>query len=133
GAQTPLPIRARTPMCTSTDAQACAGEDETGTVTTGAIGMSLGDRLRKLDRVQQHSRWLSFPLAVIKKFGDDGAGQLAALIAYYGFVSLFPLLLVLVPGLGFVLEGDPKTQAEVLHSTLGQFPIIGDQLQRNIH
>ena len=58
---------------------------------------------------------------------------MAALIAYYGFVSLFPLLLVLVTVLGFVLEGDPKTQAEVLHSTLGQFPIIGDQLQRNIH
>jgi YihY family inner membrane protein len=95
--------------------------------------MNLGDRLHALDRHQQRSPRLSFPAAVIKKFGDDQAGQLAALIAYYGFVSLFPLLLVLVTVLGFVLEGDPKTQADVLHSTLGQFPIIGDQLQRNIH
>jgi YihY family inner membrane protein len=95
--------------------------------------MSLADRLQALDQVQQRHPRLSFPAAVIKKFGDDGAGQLAALIAYYGFVSLFPLLLVLVTVLGFVLEGDPKTQAEVLHSTLGQFPIIGDQLQSNIH
>ncbi len=70
---------------------------------------------------------------MIKKFGDDEAGSMAALIAYYGFVSLFPLLLVLVTVLGFVLEGDPKTQAEVLHSTLSQFPIIGDQLQSNVH
>ena len=97
------------------------------------LPMSLNDRLQALDRLQQRHRWLSFPAAVIKKFGDDEAGQLAALIAYYGFVSLFPLLLVLVTVLGFVLEGDPKTQASVLHSTLGQFPIIGDQLQRNIH
>ncbi len=67
---------------------------------------------------------------MIKKFGDDEAGSMAALIAYYGFVSLFPLLLVLVTVLGFVLEGDRKTQEEVLHSTLGQFPIIGDQLQQ---
>jgi YihY family inner membrane protein len=95
--------------------------------------LSLTDRLRALDGLQQRRPWLSFPAAVVKKFGDDEAGQLAALIAYYGFVSLFPLMLVLVTALGFVLEGDPKTQASVLHSTLGQFPIIGDQLQRNIH
>jgi membrane protein len=95
--------------------------------------MSLGERLHALDRLQQRHRWLAFPAAVIKKFGDDEAGSMAALIAYYGFVSLFPLLLVLVTVLGFVLEGDQKTQDEVLHSTLSQFPIIGDQLQRNIH
>ncbi|HEV2944259.1 MAG TPA: YhjD/YihY/BrkB family envelope integrity protein [Solirubrobacteraceae bacterium] len=95
--------------------------------------MSLTSHLQTLDRLQQRHRWLCFPAAVIKKFGDDEAGRLAALIAYYGFVSLFPLLLVLVTVLGFVLEGSPKTQASVLHSTLGQFPIIGDQLQRNIH
>jgi YihY family inner membrane protein len=95
--------------------------------------MSLGEHLRAVDRFQQRSRRLSFPAAVIKKFGDDQASQLASLIAYYGFVSLFPLLLVLVTVLGFVLEGSPKTQASVLHSTLGQFPIIGEQLQRNIH
>src|ERR1039458_5108251 len=95
--------------------------------------MSLTDRLHKLDRLQQRSPRLSFPAAVIKKFGDDQAGQLAALIAYYGFVSLFPLLLVLVTVFRFILEGSPKTQASVLHSTLGQFPIIGDQLQHNVH
>ena len=95
--------------------------------------MSLGERLHALDRLQQRHRGLAFGAAVIKKFGDDEAGRMAALIAYYGFVSLFPLLLVLVTVLGFVLEGDQKTQSEVLHSTLGQFPIIGDQLQRNIH
>ena len=95
--------------------------------------MSLTDHLHALDRTQQRHRRLSFAAAVVKKFSDDGAGQLAALIAYYGFVSLFPLLLVLVTVLGFVLEGDAKTQASVLHSALGQFPIIGDQLQSNIH
>jgi YihY family inner membrane protein len=100
---------------------------------TGADAVSLGERLHALDRLQQRHIWLAFPAAVIKKFGDDEAGSMAALIAYYGFVSLFPLLLVLVTVLGFVLEGDPKTQTDVLHSTLGQFPIIGDQLQRNIH
>ena len=66
---------------------------------------------------------------MIKKFGDDQAGQLAALIAYYGFVSLFPLLLVLVTVLGFVLQGDPGEQKRVLDGALGQFPLISDQLK----
>jgi membrane protein len=95
--------------------------------------MSLTDRLRALDRRQQRGPRLGFIAAVIKKFGDDQAGQLAALIAYYGFVSLFPLLLVLVTVLGFVLQGNPSAQASVLHSTLKQFPIIGTQLQNNVH
>jgi YihY family inner membrane protein len=95
--------------------------------------VSLGERVHALDRLQQRHRWLAFGAAVIKKFGDDEAGSMAALIAYYGFVSLFPLLLVLVTVLGFVLEGDQKTQGEVLHSTLSQFPIIGNQLESNVH
>jgi membrane protein len=95
--------------------------------------MSLIDRLRALDRRQQRSSRLSFVAAVVKKFGDDQAGQLAALIAYYGFVSLFPLLLVFVTVLGFVLQGNSSAQDSVLHSTLSQFPIIGNQLQSNVH
>jgi membrane protein len=91
--------------------------------------MSLTDHLRTLDRRQQQSRRLSFLAAVIKKFGDDQAGQLAALIAYYGFVSLFPLLLVLVTVLGFVLQGDPGDQKRILDGALGQFPLISDQLK----
>src|ERR1700730_7760126 len=48
----------------------------------------------------------------------------AALIAYWVFLSLFPLLLVFVTILGFVLQGDPGAQRSVLHS-LAQFPITG--------
>jgi membrane protein len=95
--------------------------------------MSIQERLLKLDEFQQHHRRLSFPAAVVKKFGDDQAGQLAALIAYYAFVSLFPLLLVFVTVLGFVLQGNSSAQTSVLHSTLKQFPIIGTQLENNVH
>jgi YihY family inner membrane protein len=91
--------------------------------------VSLGERLRALDRLQQRTPRLRFVAAVIKKFSDDQAGQLAALIAYYGFVSLFPLLLVLVTVLGFVLQGDPDDQQKILDGTLGQFPIVRDQLK----
>jgi YihY family inner membrane protein len=91
--------------------------------------MSVTDRLRSLDHRQQQSRRIGFLAAVVKKFGEDQAGQLAALIAYYGFVSLFPLLLVLVTILGFILQGDPAEQKRILDGTLGQFPIVSDQLK----
>lgn len=91
--------------------------------------MSITDRLHAVDRFQQRRRRLSFVAAVFKKFQDDQAGQLAALISYYGFVSLFPLLLVFVTVLGFVLEGDPGERERILKGTLGQFPIIRDQLK----
>ena len=85
------------------------------------------------DRFQQRSPRLGFVVAVFKRFDDDQGSQMGALIAYYGFFSLFPLLLVFVTVLGFVLEGSPRTQESVLHSTLSQFPIIGTQLQSNVH
>jgi len=94
-----------------------------------SLGSRIGERLQALDRRQQRTPRLSFLAAVIKKFGEDQAGQLAALIAYYGFVSLFPLLLVLVTVLGFVLQGDHAEQQRILDGALGQFPIIGDQLK----
>ena len=56
----------------------------------------MGRLLRAVDEYQKRHAWLGFPVAVLKKFGDDQAGKLAALIAYYSFFSLFPLLLVLV-------------------------------------
>ena len=42
-----------------------------------------------------------FPLAIVYKFHDDQGIYLAALIAFYGFLSLFPLLLLLTSLLGF--------------------------------
>jgi membrane protein len=88
--------------------------------------------LRSVDRFQQRRAWLALPYAVVKKFGEDRAGNLAALIAYYGFFSLFPLLLVLVSVLGIVLRAHPSLRDAVLHSALSQFPVIGDQLQQNM-
>ena len=85
--------------------------------------------LKAFDRVQRRHKRLAVPMAVIKKFGDDQGGNLSALIAYYGFFSLFPLLMVFVASLGFILDGNPSAQQKVLHSALKQIPLIGDQLK----
>ncbi len=91
--------------------------------------MDLLGPVRALDRHQQQHRWLAIPIAVNKKFSDDGGGGLAAQVAYYAFFSLFPLLLVLFTVLGFVLHGDPSAQQSVKSSVLSQFPIIGNDLK----
>jgi membrane protein len=85
--------------------------------------------VRTLDDYQQTRKWLAVPLAVVKKFGDDQGGSLAALVAYYAFFSLFPLLLVMTTILGFVLQHNTGAQASVEHSVLAQFPVIGKQIQ----
>lgn len=68
------------------------------------------------------------PLAVVYKFTEDQGPYLAALIAYYAFLSLIPLLLLLASVLGFLLQSDPGLRRSILDSTLAQFPVIGDQL-----
>src|SRR5215471_285337 len=81
------------------------------------------------DRTQQRWPWLSFPVAVFKKFGDDRAGNLAALIAYYGFVATFPLLLLFATVLDITLRNNPQLQATLLNSALAQYPVIGDMIR----
>lgn len=65
---------------------------------------------------------------MIYKFVDDQGGYLAALIAYYAFVSLFPLLLLASTILGIVLAGNPQLQQQILDSALSQIPIIGGEV-----
>lgn len=91
--------------------------------------MGFRDGYDRFDRFQRRSRWLGFVLAVRQKYSDDQGGYLAATITYYGFFSLFPLLLVLTTVLGFLLRGHPGLEATIVHSALGQFPVIGHELQ----
>jgi YihY family inner membrane protein len=82
----------------------------------------------RFDAFQRRHPVAGFPIGVIYKFGEDQGPYLAALITYYGFLSLFPLLLLLTSVLGFVLDGHPELQQQILDSTLSQFPVIGDEL-----
>ena len=85
--------------------------------------------MRAADRFQQRWPVLAFPVAVWSKFNDDQAGNLAALIAYYAFAALFPLLLVLVTVLNIVLKNDPALRDTLLNSALSQYPVIGPQIK----
>src|SRR4051794_39785589 len=87
----------------------------------------------RVDAWQRRHALAGFPIAVVKKFSEDDGPNLAALIAYYAFFSLFPLLLSFVSILGFVLEGNPSLRNEVVDTTLGRIPVIGAQLHDQVH
>ena len=89
---------------------------------------SIGTVLEAFDCWQRRHAAAAFPVAVVRKFVDDRASNLAALIAYYAFFSLFPLLLVFVSVLGFVLQDDPALQEDVVDSALARIPVVGAQL-----
>lgn len=80
-----------------------------------------GDRLwqriyRWMDLFQQRHSLAGFCYAVIKKYGDDAGGRQAALITYYGFLSIFPIMLLAVVTVTNVLAGNPDLRAKFLDS-----------------
>ena len=89
--------------------------------------------LRKVDATQRRFTPTAFVFGVVKKYGDDNGGVLVSNLAYSAFVSLFPLLLVLVTILGLIVSADPKFKTDVLNAVAGQVPLIGNQLTGNVH
>jgi uncharacterized BrkB/YihY/UPF0761 family membrane protein len=89
--------------------------------------------LRALDAWQQRHRVPALIFAVIKKFGDDNAGIYVSLLAYYAFVSTFPLLLVFVTITEMVLGSHPALRQQLLNSALAEFPVVGQTLQQSVH
>ena len=89
-------------------------------------------RSERLDGYQQRHRPLGFVVAVAYKSFDDRAPYLAALVTYYAFVSVFPLLLLFVSIMGFVLQSDASLRHQIVNSAVGDLPGIGSVLRRNI-
>jgi YihY family inner membrane protein len=89
--------------------------------------------LRRADAAQQRFGPTAFLFGVMKKYGDDNAGVLVSNLAYSAFVSIFPLLLILVTVLVNVAAHDPSLRAQVIRGATSEFPLIGHQLASNIH
>lgn len=95
--------------------------------------MQFNTLIAKFDKLQQKHPSLGFPYAVVKKYSDDDGGHQAALLTYYGFLALFPLLLVVVTLLQLWFHNNEHVRADVLQSIARYFPLLNEQLQRNIH
>lgn len=84
------------------------------------------DRLKRI-------RVIRFALDVNTRYGEDGGGHLAASLTYYAFLSLFPLILLALAGIGFFLAGDPQARAEwgarISDAVPGLGPLIAENLE----
>ena len=89
--------------------------------------------IRAVDATQRRYTPTAFVFGVIKKYGDDNGGVLVSNLAYSAFVSLFPLLLVLVTILGLAASIDASFRQQVLDAVAGQVPLLGHQLTGNVH
>src|SRR5215469_5483402 len=94
-----------------------------------SVAMNVAERsIRRIDAWQQRHKPAAFTFGVIKKYGDDNAGQLVASLSHAAFVSLFPLLLVLVTVLGLIAARYPALQHRVIAAVTDQFPLMSQDL-----
>jgi uncharacterized BrkB/YihY/UPF0761 family membrane protein len=68
------------------------------------------------DRVQRTHPVAGFPYGVVKKYGEDAGGRKAALITYYGFLAIFPILLLVVVTVTRVLAGNPELRDQAVEA-----------------
>jgi membrane protein len=80
----------------------------------GKVEHQVLTRQRWFDIFQSRHWWVGFPMAVLKKYSDDQASRQAALLTYYGFLSMFPLALIFVAVLTAVLRNDPQRVDQIL-------------------
>jgi uncharacterized BrkB/YihY/UPF0761 family membrane protein len=64
-------------------------------------------------------------------FRRHRTGRNAALISHFGFLSVFPLLLVFTTVLGFVLQNDASARKRIVGSALEQLPFVGKQIAKD--
>ena len=89
---------------------------ETGVLTVG----------RSVDRLQSRVAPVAFGYGVMKKYFDDEGSRLAAVMAYYTFLSLFPLMIGGVAILNLVLRNDPERAASIIED------VVPEQFQEQV-
>ena len=89
-----------------------AGAGQSGPMSDGLSGL-VNRVIAWADGLQRRRGVLGFRYAVIKKYGDDAGGRQAALITYYGFLSIFPVLLLGVAVLTRALADHPDLRRQL--------------------
>jgi uncharacterized BrkB/YihY/UPF0761 family membrane protein len=59
------------------------------------------------------------------------SGRNASVLAFFGFLSIFPLLLAATTILGLALDGNDDLQRRIIDGALADIPVLGEQLQND--
>jgi uncharacterized BrkB/YihY/UPF0761 family membrane protein len=82
----------------------------------------------KVLEIRRRSRFVDVVVETLDGFRRHLTGRNAAVLTYYGFLTLFPLFLAASTILGFVLESKPEWRDDLLDSAINSVPFIGDQI-----
>ena len=86
----------------------------------------------RVDEVQRRVAIIGFPLAVCKRYAEDHGGWLGSLIAYYGFFSLYPLLVVFVTVATWIFGDRPEAMQRVLEAMWSKVPFATADLTAEV-
>lgn len=59
------------------------------------------------------------------------SGRNATVLSFFGFLSIFPLMLAATTILGLLLQNNPDLQQRIVNGALADIPVLGEQLQEN--
>jgi YihY family inner membrane protein len=81
------------------------------------------ERLKdRVDALQRRSRPIGFTYAVFKRYSEDHGAWLGSLISYYGFFSLYPLLVVFVTVSTWLFDDRPDELQRILEALWSKVP-----------
>ena len=87
-----------------------------------------GGMLGRLDALQRRRAVIGFPYAVLKRYAEDHGGWLGSLVAYYGFFSLYPLVVSFATVATWLFEDEPDRLQRVLEALWSKLPFVSDEL-----
>ncbi len=88
--------------------------------------------VQRLDDLQQRFPPLALPIGVVRKFADDRTSAWGALMTFYAFLGMFPLLVIGLTIIGHLAAGDPELEEALLEGALGQIPIVGGMIEDDV-
>jgi len=86
------------------------------------VAPKLKAQLERIDQFQQEHEKAGIALATLKKYSEDGSSNLASMVAFWAFFSIFPLILALITILGYVLPAGTRTS--VLEHVASFIPLL---------
>ena len=84
-----------------------------------------------VQRLRDRSSAVDFVFSGIDGFVRHRTGRHAALLAHYGFLSVFPLLAVMTTILGYLLESYASVRQRIVNSVFQNIPFIGQQIKQD--
>lgn len=94
---------------------------------------ALAGALRRVDAARSRSAWLDHLVQAGARYQRDAGDRLAASITYYAFLSFFPLMLLALSLLAFLVDRDPALRAQLLETLNSNLPGVYEGITDSVN